>query len=131
MVMGQNMKFRTIDEYISFFPPKVKVLLKDLRKTIKQVAPEAEEVISYNMPALKYYGLLLYFAAHKEHIGFYPGNANVINVFKEDLISYKTSKGTIQFPVTKSIPHRLVNKIVKYRVNQNLERARLKAKKKR
>lgn len=127
---GNKIKFKNIDEYISSHPPKVKKLLKELRNTIKLAAPDADEVISYNMPALKFHGLLLYFAAHKEHIGFYPGNASTIEMFKKDLVTYKTSKGTIQFPLDKKIPVTLVKKIVKLRVGQNLERVKAKLKKK-
>ncbi|MGE5457284.1 MAG: iron chaperone [Methanococcaceae archaeon] len=123
-----NIKFKNVDEYISTFSPNVKKLLESLRQTIQQAAPEAAELISYNMPAFKFHGILVYYAAHKEHIGFYPGNSTVIEIFKNDLVSYKTSKGTIQFPVEKTIPLNLVKKIVQYRVNQNLERAKTKGK---
>jgi len=120
-------KFKTIDEYISAFPPKVKVLLRTLRKTIKQAAPEAEEVISYNMPAFKYYGrILVYFAAHTKHVGFYPGNSVVNEVFKDDLIAYETSKGTVKLPFEKGIPIGLIKKIIKYRVKENLNKAKIK-----
>ena len=125
----EKIKFKDIDEYISFHPSKVKKLLKELRSTIKIAAPDAEELISYNMPALKFHGLLLYFAAHKEHIGFYPGNSSTIELFKKELTAYKTSKGTIQFSLEEKIPVTLVKKIVKLRVEQNLERAKQKKKK--
>ena len=130
MAMTSNTKFKTIDEYQSTFSPKVKNLLKDLRKAIKQAAPEAEELISYNMPAFKYYGVLVYYAAHTEHIGFYPGSSVVIEFFKKDLVKYKTSKGTVQFPFKKAIPVTLVKKLVRYKAKQNLERAKAKLKKK-
>lgn len=130
MAMTSNIKFKTIDEYQSAFSPKVKNLLKDLRKAIKQATPEAEELISYNMPAFKYYGILVYYAAHKEHIGFYPGSSVVIEFFKDDLVKYKTSKGTVQFPFEKAIPVRLVKKLVRYKAKRNLERAKAKLKKK-
>jgi uncharacterized protein YdhG (YjbR/CyaY superfamily) len=120
-------KFKTIDEYISAFPPKVKVLLRTLRKTIKQAAPEAEEVISYNMPAFKCYErLLVYFAAHTKHIGLYPGNNKVNVVFKNDLIAYETSKGTVKLPFEKGIPIGLIKKIIKYRVKENSNKAKIK-----
>ncbi len=130
MAMTSNIKFKTIDEYQSVFPPKVKKLLKDLRRAIKQAAPEAEELISYNMPAFKYHGILVYYAAHTEHIGFYPGSLVVIKFFKDDLVKYKTSKGTVQFPFEKAIPVTLVKKLVLYKAKQNLERAKAKLKKK-
>ena len=129
MAMSSNKKFKTINEYQSAFPPKVKNLLKDLRKAIKQASPEAEELISYNMPAFKYHGILVYYAAHKEHIGFYPGSSVINEVFKDDLIDYETSKGTIKFPFEKVIPVRLVKKLVTYKAKQNLERAKSKVEK--
>ena len=130
MAMTSNTKFKTIDEYQSAFSPKVKNLLKDLRKAIRQAAPDAEELISYNMPAFKYHGILVYYAAHTEHIGFYPGSSVVIEFFKKDLVTYKTSKGTVQFPFEKAIPVRLVKKLVRYKAKQNLEKAKAKLKKK-
>jgi len=130
MAMASNIRFKTIDEYQSVFSPKVKKLLRDLRRAIKQAAPEAEEVISYNMPAFKFYGILVYYAAHKEHIGFYPGSSVIIEFFKNDLVKYKTSKGTIQFPLERAIPVRLVKKLVTYKAKQNLERTKAKLKKK-
>ena len=95
----QKSKFTTTDEYISSFPKNVRDQLEELRKTIKRAAPEAAEVISYNMPAFKFHGILLYFAAHTAHIGFYPGNASVISIFNDDLADYETSKGTIKFQI--------------------------------
>ena len=120
-------KFKTVDEYISSSPPKVKLLLKSLRNAIKQAAPEAEELISYNMPAFKCYGrILVYFAAHTKHIGFYPGNQATNEFFKDDLTEYETSKGTIKFPFEKGIPLGLVKKIVRFKANENLKRVNTK-----
>jgi uncharacterized protein YdhG (YjbR/CyaY superfamily) len=121
-------KFKTVDEYFSAFPAPTKNILQGLRKTIKEVAPQAEEVISYNMPAFKLNGVLVYYAAYEKHIGFYP-TSSPIKVFKKELEGYKTSKGAIQFPIEKAIPKTLVKNIVKYRLKENLERAKTKAKK--
>ncbi len=107
-----SLKFKTIDEYHASVPQSTKQILEGLRKTIKQVVPDAEEVISYNMPAFKLNGILVYYAAYKEHIGFYP-TAKPIVVFKEELTKYKTSKGAIQFPIDKPLPTALIKKIVK------------------
>ena len=85
-------------------------------------------MISYNMPAFKLHGVLVYYAAYKSHIGFYP-TASPMKAFKEELADYKTSKGAIQFPIEKAIPTNLVKKIVKFRINENLEKARLKGEK--
>lgn len=121
-------QFSNVEEYISGFPPKTRSLLKEMRKLIKETVPEAEEVISYNMPAFKLNGMLVYYAGNKAHIGFYP-TSSPIRIFKDDLSGYKTSKGAIQFPIETGIPASLVMKIVKFRVKENLEKMKLKAKK--
>ena len=121
-----KIKFNTIDEYLFSLPQKSREILKKLRTIIKEAAPEAEEVISYNMPAFRFYGMLVYYAAHKEHVGFYPGSSMIINLFKDDLSPYETSKGTIKFPFDNKLPVRLITKIVKFRVRQNLEKAEAK-----
>jgi uncharacterized protein YdhG (YjbR/CyaY superfamily) len=123
-------KFKTVDDYLAALPKNVSGKLEGLRKTIRQAAPEAEEVISYNMPAYRFHGMLLYFAAHTEHTGFYPGSRTVQKNFRNELTDYETSAGTIRFPYNKPIPLGLVKKIVKYRVKENLEKARLKIKNK-
>jgi uncharacterized protein YdhG (YjbR/CyaY superfamily) len=123
--METSTKFKTVDEYHAAVPAHIRTLLEDLRKTIKQAAPKAEEVISYNMPAFKQKGILVYYAAWKEHIGFYPTTAP-LKVFEDELRDYKTSKGAIQFPIQQGIPRNLVKKIVAFRVKANLEKAELK-----
>jgi len=110
--------FQTVDEYLSALPKKVRDILAGLRKTIRQAAPQAEEVISYNMPAFKWKGMLVWYAAHKDHIGFYP-RASAILAFKDELAGYKTSKGAIQFPIEKVIPTNLIKKIVAFRLKEN------------
>lgn len=123
-----NTKFQTVEEYIAAFPPKTKKFLKDIRATIKQAAPQAEEAISYNMPAFKLHGMLVWYAGYKEHIGLYP-KPTVIQAFKKDLAGYKLSKGTIQFPLDQPLPLDLITRIVKYRIKENLEAAKMKVKK--
>ncbi|MCX6333011.1 MAG: DUF1801 domain-containing protein [Bacteroidia bacterium] len=117
-----------IDEYISGFPEPVQKRLKDIRAAIKKAAPEAREKISYQMPSFTMDGVLVYFAAHSNHIGFYPLTTG-IEAFKEELSGYQTSKGTIQFPHNKPLPLSLITKIVKFRAVENLAKAKLKAKK--
>ncbi len=112
----QLVKFKNIDEYHAMFPPEVQEQLEKLRKIIKESAPHAEETISYNMPAFKTSKVLVYYAAYKNHIGFYP-TSQPITVFKEELTKYKTSKGAIQFPLNKSFPAALIKKIVKFRLS--------------
>jgi uncharacterized protein YdhG (YjbR/CyaY superfamily) len=124
-VADKAVKFNTIDEYHACFPPATLKKLEALRSIIRKAAPQSEEVISYNMPAFRANGVLVYYAAYKEHIGFYP-TADPIRVFKEDLLKYKTSKGTIQFPIGKNIPASLVKKIVMFRVSEDLQKAKSK-----
>jgi len=124
----EGTKYETVEEYISSFPADIQDILKELHATIKKAAPKAEEVISYNMPAFKQHKVLVYYAANKEHIGFYP-TPNPIIAFKEELAKYKTSKGAIQFPIDKPIPKTLVKKIVQYRLAEDAERAKAKKKK--
>lgn len=111
-------KFSTVDEYVSALRGEARERLESLRKAIKQAAPQAEEVIHYNMPAFRSNGMLVWYAAFKDHIGFYP-RASAMTAFKGELASYKTSKGAIQFPIEKCIPAGLVRKIVKFRLQEN------------
>jgi uncharacterized protein YdhG (YjbR/CyaY superfamily) len=124
----QNIKFKTVDEYFSAVPNEARRILEDIRLAIKKVVPEAEELISYNMPAFKFHRILVYYAAHKEHIGFYPGNAKVIVLFKDELKNFETSKGTIKFLINKKLPIKLITTIVKFRANENLEISKRKTK---
>lgn len=115
----------TIDEYLETLPKDVRTVLDNLRNTIKSAAPKAEEVISYQMPAFKYYGMLVYFAAFKNHCSFFPGGSAALSKEMEvELKPYKTSKGTLQFTVDKPLPATLIKKIVKLRMKQNEERER-------
>lgn len=118
-------KFSSIDEYHASFPESIQKKLSEIRRTIAQVAPLATEVISYNMPAFKLNGVLVYYAAHKEHIGFYP-TSSPLKVFRDYLVKYKTSKGAIQFSFDKPLPKTLIKKIVKFRIAEDLERSRKK-----
>ncbi len=115
-----NNEAKTIDEYIALQPQEVKVFLEKLRQTIKSVAPDAEETISYKMPAFRYHGMLVYFAAFKNHYSLFPANSSLITEMKDEIKMYKTSKGTIQFPFDKPLPVALIKKIVRARVQQNL-----------
>lgn len=105
-----NLKFRDIDEYHSSFPTDIQKILEQLRLTVKQAAPKATETISYGMPAFRQNKVLVYYAVHKEHIGFYP-TPNPIVHFKQELEKYNTSKGAIQFPIDKPLPLTLIKKL--------------------
>lgn len=116
-----------VDCYISDFPDEIQVMLERLRQTIRKAAPQADEVISYGMPAYKMNGMLVWFAAHSKHIGFYPG-ASGIEAFKKELSAYKGAKGSVQFPLDKPLPLGLVTEIVKFRVMENLQKLKTKKK---
>lgn len=114
---------KNIDEYLNELTDKnVRAMLENLRQTIKSVAPKAEEVISYAMPAFKYHGMLVYFSAFKNHCSLFPANSSLIAKMEEELKPYRTAKGTIQFTVEKPLPVALVKKIVKARIQENIER---------
>ena len=115
----------TVDQYIAAFPADVKKRMQQLRKTIKDAAPKADELISYQMPGYKYFGMLVYFAAYKNHIWFYPGAGGVLEFYKK-LSSFKSAKGSVQFPHDRPIPYDMISKIVKFRVKQNEEKGSLK-----
>jgi len=112
-------KTRDIENYFSGFPFETRIMLEQLRKTIQNVAPEAEEMISYRMPAFKLKGMLVWYAGFKNHIGLYP-TASPIQFFKDELTSYKYSKGAIQFPLKQPLPLALISKIVEFKVKENL-----------
>ena len=126
--MDEKGTFSTVDEYIALHPPSVRVGLELLRKTIKTAAPEAEELISYQMPAYKLKGMLAFFSAAKKHYGFYPTPGPII-AFREKLKPYETSKGAIKFPLDKPIPVKLVTEIVRWKARENLLKENKKAKK--
>ncbi len=120
-------KPKDIDEYIKSFPKEIQEIMQKLRNTIIKAAPKATEKISYAMPAFYQDGNLVYFAAYKNHIGFYP-TSKPIAVFKNKLTKYKTSKGAIQFPIDKPLPLELITQIVKFRVQQNSHKIKPKKK---
>lgn len=119
--MKQKGTFSNVDEYIALQPVALKAGLELLRKTIRKAAPGAEEMISYQMPAYKLNGMLVFFSATKKHFGFYP-TASPIIAFRESLRRFETSKGTIKFPLDKPLPIKLVTEIVKWKVKENLKK---------
>ncbi len=116
-----------IDEYIAGYPEDIQNILVKMRSAVREAAPEAQEKISYRMPSFTLRGMLLYFAAHTSHLGFYPFKS-AIKAFESELEPYHTSKGTIQFPYNKPLPINLIKRIVKLRVEENLAKAALKTK---
>jgi uncharacterized protein YdhG (YjbR/CyaY superfamily) len=120
---------KNIDEYIAGFPPKTQKILQSMRKTIKKAAPEAEEAIKYGIPTFMLNGNLVHFGGYGEHIGFYP-DPRGIKEFDKELAPYQSGRGTLRFLLDKPIPFDLITKIVKFRVKQNLEKTKIKGKKK-
>jgi uncharacterized protein YdhG (YjbR/CyaY superfamily) len=113
---------KSIDQYIASFSPKVQAILERIRLTIQKAAPDAQETISYNIPTYTLGGALVYFAAFKKHIGFYPpvrGDAKL----KKAISTYAGEKGNLRFPLDQPIPYRLIERIVKLRVKQMLSKA--------
>lgn len=112
---------KSVDEYLALYSGDIRKMLEQLRSIIRKAAPDAEEVISYQMPAYKLNGMLVYFAAHTKHIGFYPTNSGIA-AFENELKEFKTSKGAVQFPLDKPLPIKLIEKIVKFRLKENLNK---------
>lgn len=119
----------SIDDYILGFPPEVQAVLRNLREAVRQSAPFATEMIRWEMPTFDLHGHLVYFAAHKKHIGFYP-MPSAIEAFQDELAAYKHAKGTVQFPLDKPLPYPLIRRMVKFRVAENMKKAAEKSKKK-
>ena len=123
---ASNKQYKTIDEYIHLFPEDTQHILNELRRTIRDAAPEAEETINYQMPTFTLNGNLVHFAAFKSHIGFYPTPTG-IETFKDELARYKGAKGSVQFPIDEPLPLSLIRRIVEYRVKENKERKQKKS----
>jgi uncharacterized protein YdhG (YjbR/CyaY superfamily) len=126
---SKKVGFVSIDEHIATFPEEIQKILEELRATIKAAAPDAEEKISYQMPTFFLKGNLVHFAAFKNHIGLYPTPSGT-RAFKRELSIYQGAKGSIKFPIDKPLPLKLIRKIVKFRVAENLKRDEIKSRKK-
>ena len=118
-----NKNLKTVDQYIVSFPKDVGEKLKTIRAIIKKAAPQAEEKISYGMPGYKLGGMLVYFAAWKNHVALYAMPSGV-KAFQKELQKYETSKSTIQFPLNKPLPTALITKMVKFRVQENMAKVK-------
>lgn len=127
---SEKPRFASIDEYIETFPMDVQKVLEELRRTIKAAAPEAQETISYNMPTFTLNGTyLIYFAGWKKHVSIYPIPAGT-EAFNKEISKYADGKGTLKFPLDKPLPLKLINRIVKYRIVDNLKNGETKSGKK-
>ena len=114
--------FRNVDKYIGTFPKDVQATLETIRRTVQKAVPEAEEVISYQMPAYKFHGRMLYFSAYKNHYSLFGTTQGVRRAFKKELSRYEGTKGTIRFPLDEPVPVKLIRDIAMYRAKENLGR---------
>lgn len=125
--MAETRAPQTVDEYIAAFPPEVRTILTKIREVVKAAAPEAEERISYRIPTFSLDGVLIHFAAFKNHIGVYPpveGDASL----EKAVAPFAGEKGNLRFPLDQRIPYELITRIVKFRARQNRARAGAKSK---
>jgi uncharacterized protein YdhG (YjbR/CyaY superfamily) len=117
--MRTDVSYTTIDEYIALFSEPIQQQLARIREVIRENAPAATEAIKYGMPAFVLRGNMVYFAAFKNHISFFPTPSG-INAFRDELATYPVSKGTIQFPLLGEIPYELIGRIVQFRVQEQM-----------
>jgi uncharacterized protein YdhG (YjbR/CyaY superfamily) len=119
--------FQSVDEYIATFPKDVQLTLQTFRQAIKVAVPEAEEVISYQIPAYKYHGMIMYFSAYKEHYSIScPPPFEVFEVFKDQLVPYVVSKSAVQFPKSKPVPFELISEMAKFNAKENEKKSKAK-----
>jgi len=113
-----RIKPATVDEYIAAFPPNVQAVLQQVRRVVLEAAPRAQEAVSYRMPALRQHGMLVYYAAFRNHIGFYPpirGDARL----QRAAARYAGDKGNLRFPLDQPIPFDLIRRLTKLRARQD------------
>lgn len=115
-------KITSVDEYLALFEGATKEKLTELRAIVRKVAPDAEEAISYSIPAYKYHGWLVYFSGgYKTHVSISFPPRTIMQAFEKELAPYKSSKSTVQFPLDKPLPKKLISKMVKYKIQENKE----------
>ncbi|TJY40680.1 hypothetical protein E5161_16115 [Cohnella pontilimi] len=128
---SEKVKFETVDDYIASFPPEVQHVLRQMQSAIREAIPEAEEVISYQLPAFSYQGMVIYYSAYKDHYSIsVPPPFTVFEAFKEELSGYEMSKTAVKFPASQPVPLELIQKIAAFKANENLQKALSKKKKK-
>jgi len=112
--------FKSVDEYIGSQPEAARAILERVRSTIRKAVPDAQEVISYQIPAYKLHGRpVLYFAGWREHYSLYPAGPRLVEAFKDELAPYEVSKGTIRFPLSQPVPVELIERIAKFRAKES------------
>ena len=120
--MTRTTRWTSMDAYIAAAPADRRAVLDQLRAAIRAAAPEAEETISYNMPAFAQHGTLVYFALQKRYVGFYPTGSGIA-AFQEELAAYETTKGAVHLPLDRPLPLDLIQRIVRFRVEENRQKA--------
>lgn len=125
----QNDQFTSVEQYIAAQPDKAREILERIRVCILKAAPKGEELISYQMPAVKFHGMLIWYAVFKNHYSIFPKTKAIV-AFKDKLEGLEVSKGTIKFPIDKKVPVKLITDIVKFRIKENLADEAAKTKKK-
>lgn len=115
----------SVDQYIQQFPEDVRSRLEKVRSEISKVIPEAKECMKYGIPTFEFNGNLVHYAGYKNHLGFYPGSSGIAH-FSAEISNYKNAKGSIQFPNNQDLPIELILKITKFRIRENIEKAKLK-----
>jgi uncharacterized protein YdhG (YjbR/CyaY superfamily) len=121
-------EWKSVDDYLAAQPEATRRILSRVRSAIRKAMPEAEEVISYKIPAYKLHGrVVLYFAGWKEHYSLYPASGGLVAEFREELAPYELSKGTIRFPLSQPVPVKLIERIAKFRAQEAAKRAKAKA----
>ena len=119
--------FKSVDQYIATHPKDVQRMLQRVRTTIRKALPDAEEVISYQIPTYKLHGgYVVYFAGWKQHYSLYPATKHLVTAFKRDLAPYEVNKGTIRFPLSQPVPVTLIGRIAMFLAKEAAERARAK-----
>ena len=123
-----KIEWKSVDEYLAAQPEATHRILGRVRSAIRKAMPEAEEVISYKIPAYKLHGrVVIYFAGWKEHYSIYPASGALVAEFREELAPYEISKGTIRFPLSRPVPVKLIERIAKFRAQETAKRAKAKA----
>ncbi len=126
--MSDKVKFNTVDEYMTTLSEKARTVLEEVRQVIIETATDAEEVISYQLPALKFHGMLIYYSAYKDHISLSFPSATVFKDLAKELEGYELGKSTIKFPLDKPMPKKLIKAIVEHRMQENIEKQKKSAK---
>ncbi|MBA8879929.1 iron chaperone [Phyllobacterium myrsinacearum] len=129
-MVEEKARFGTVEEYLQSLPESARAVLEEVRRAIRNAAPEAEEVISYQIPAFKFHGMLIYYSAYTQHVSLSFPAFEVFEVFKKEFAPYEVSKSTIRFKLDETMPLDLIRRIVAFRLKENLEKENAKPKRK-